>query len=495
MSKSKTSSRSKATPTTAGLAVVWLDIPPMPVAGQFDVTVMAHKGGVWETATLAGGLLVDAPVEFTALNPAWGPVTGGTLVTVYGRGFEPGTTVMEGLDIRVGGVAAAGIRVLSSERLEFVTRSGRVGRNEVTGADRYGNIARLTGEAGFGFGLRHVASQSVGFYPSDIHVDPQTGIAVTNGGYFYQGHSEHLCQDTLWPDNYRAAAFDIQQSQPLLVGGAGAFPDCLAEGDLIRRFLEYVDLQGKQTFGELSVAEQARLDALDGVELARSLDSIQVLPVKEWDADGQSHLRLYVAGGSGGVARLNLDDANGMQLLSQVLDDSPWSQVGAIAKSGHTVFAARAHIDLAELPINIPPPCEHYATKPISRRTVERISYLVPQDPVYMGALQDADGSVIEGGNVVHLDGDWLYAAGQRSASYWNPSAPCSFIRLLSAYAPAVDGSDTVRAVNIYDRTRHQEYLVDANVQDLVTYGDYLIAAVGNDGLQILHRELNTTSR
>jgi len=477
---------------TEGLAVIWLDIPPLPVAGQFDITVMAQKGGIWQTATLAGGLLVDAPVELTALTPAWGPVGGSTLVTVHGRGFEPGTTVMEGLDIRVGGIAAANIQVLSSERLQFVTRSGRVGRNDVIVTDRYGNAARLTGAAGFGFGLRQVAGQRVGFYPSDIHVDPRTGIAVTNGGYFYQGHSDRLCQETLWPDNYRAAAFDVQASQPLLVGGAAAFPDCAAEDGLIRRYLEYVDLRAKQSWGELPVAEQARLEALEGVELARALDSIQVLPVQERDADGGSHRRLYVAGGSGGVARLNLDDANGMQLLSQVLDDSTWSHVVAIAKAGHTVFAARAHIDLAELPVAIPPPCQRFLTKPVSRRTVERISYLVPEDPVYMGEMTDGDANAIMGGNVLRLDGDWLFAAGQRQASYWNPSEPCGFIRLLSASAPADDGSDAVRAVNIYDRARHREYQLDANVQDLVTYGDYLIAAVGGHGLQILHRELNT---
>ena len=135
-----------------------------------------------------GGLVVDAPVEFERLEPAWGSVTGGTLVTVYGSGFEPGTTVMESLSIRVGEVSAANIRVLSSERLEFVTRGGPVGRNEVHGQDRYGNQTILTGDDGFGYGLRSIASQSVGFYPSDIHVDHQIGIALTNGGYFFEGH-------------------------------------------------------------------------------------------------------------------------------------------------------------------------------------------------------------------------------------------------------------------------------------------------------------------
>ena len=47
-----------------------------------------------------------------------------------GQGFEPGTSVSQGLKVRIGDVPVAAIRVLSSERIEVVTRGGRVGRNE-----------------------------------------------------------------------------------------------------------------------------------------------------------------------------------------------------------------------------------------------------------------------------------------------------------------------------------------------------------------------------
>ena len=102
------------------LAIITAQVPTIAHAGQYDVALMLEKAGVWQTAVLAGGLMVDAPIEFERLQPAWGPVSGGTTVTIFGQGFEPGNTVMEGLEVRIGDVPVGAIKVLSTERIEVV---------------------------------------------------------------------------------------------------------------------------------------------------------------------------------------------------------------------------------------------------------------------------------------------------------------------------------------------------------------------------------------
>jgi len=469
------------------LAIVTARVPAIVHAGQYDVALMLEKAGIWQTAVLAGGLMVDAPIEFERLEPAWGPVSGGTTVTIYGRGFEPGNTVMEGLTVRVGDVPVAGIKVLSTERIEIVTRGGRVGKNDVHGQDRYDNRTSLLGDAGFGFGLKQIASQAVGFFPSDVHVDQETGVALTNGGYFYEGRDYQTIEGEVFTENTRAAAFDIQNpTQPLLVGGVSSLPSGERGRALLKRVMEYKKLLARLILEDaLSPEDQARLDELEGTYLATALDSVRILPVQELE-EGVVRKRLYVAGGSGGVARLNLDEQNGLQLLSQVLDMVSSEQVGAVAKSGYVAFAARAH-DVTAPPPQRPEICKGRAGNDPAPGSIERLNYLAPADPVQTGALEDSYGNSVTGGNAVIIQGDWLFAGGKRYGYRWY--YPCPNTRDLSGLKPKDNSSDTVRGVNIYDRVLTREYTFDNNVRDLAAYGDYLIAAVGGSGLEIFHRE------
>lgn len=98
--------------------------------------------------------------------------------------------MMDGLGIRIGDVPVRSIRVLSTSRIEVVTRGGRPGRHEVVGTDRYDNETRLTLSEGFGYGLNRIRTQGLAdVYPSDVVVvDHNTGLALTNGGLLVDGY-------------------------------------------------------------------------------------------------------------------------------------------------------------------------------------------------------------------------------------------------------------------------------------------------------------------
>jgi hypothetical protein len=324
-------------------------------------------------------------------------------------------------------------------------------------------------------------------------VDRQTGIALTNGGYFYEGPTFQTFEGQQVPDNMRAAAFDIQNpTQPFLVGGVSALPSGDEGRELIRRWLEYEGLKEKQflhdldsdLFGGLAPEEEARLEELAGTHLATAVDAVRVLPVEELE-EGVLRKRLYVAGGNGGLARLNLDELNGLQFLSQVLDANSTEHVGDVAKLGYAAFAAQAH-EVAAWPPESFEPCTGKPGDEEAFGTVEEINYFTPDDPVYTGTLEDEFGNPVQGGNAVMIQGDWLYAGGQRFGYGW---IPCPNSRELSGFKPKDTQDDTVRGIHLYDRVLTREYAFDNNVQDLVAYGEYLIVALGGGGIEILHRE------
>src|SRR5262249_45679005 len=145
-------------------------------------------------------------------------------------GFSPGNTVVDGLRITFGNRPAQEIRVLSTDRLLVVSAPGRPGRTSVTGSDLYGNSTILDGEAGFGYGLKLLSSRNVNFAPSDIIVDQESGIAITNAGYYSEfkildtGGYARFVGDRLIPDVLAAATIDIQNPvDPIVVGGASFF--------------------------------------------------------------------------------------------------------------------------------------------------------------------------------------------------------------------------------------------------------------------------------
>ena len=49
-------------------------------------------------------------------------------------------------------------------------------------------MKELTGESGFGYGIKKLANtQAARSHPLDITIDQQTGVALTAAGYFHTG--------------------------------------------------------------------------------------------------------------------------------------------------------------------------------------------------------------------------------------------------------------------------------------------------------------------
>ncbi|MGD8863595.1 MAG: IPT/TIG domain-containing protein, partial [Myxococcales bacterium] len=388
---------SSADPTAA---ILQGELPGLDAAGQYDVTLLVDRDGIWESTVLRGGLMVDAPIAFTSLSPRWGPGDGGTTVTIVGQGFEPGTSVSDGVRVRVGDLPVLDIRVLSTELLEVVTPGGSPGLHGVHGEDRYGGVTSLLGEQGFGYGLREIASVGAPIYPTDVHVDPETGVAITSGGYLFDYDSglggipfQDVGSGLLAPDNLRAAVFDIQdRTQPVLVGGAPGVPDP-----------ETLQV-GLQTSG-----------------FALGSDSIRLLPVKELE-EGTLRKRLYVASGPGGVTRLNLDEQNGLQLLGQELADSD-QHTGAVGKAGHVLLVGRGGVGSCE--IQGSQPCYNCPTTHGKHAGIELLNYVVPEDPVEFGPLTGAKGGEVGGANAIAVHGPWVFSAGLRSGVNWNTTGAC----------------------------------------------------------------------
>src|SRR5690606_34285334 len=172
------------------VVIIKAQVPEIAAAGSYDVIAHVELNGVREVATRFGGIQVDAPVKFTAIEPQWGPMVGGTKVTLYGEGFEPGNTVAEGLSIVVGSSPALSVDVLSSNKITFITPRGSPGLVNIHGKDSYGNTTNLTGAKGFGYGIRHLAStRAARSNLLDVYVDKETGVAFTASGYFHTNFS------------------------------------------------------------------------------------------------------------------------------------------------------------------------------------------------------------------------------------------------------------------------------------------------------------------
>ncbi|RFA32308.1 hypothetical protein CAL65_20010 [Alkalilimnicola ehrlichii] len=110
------------------------------------------------------------------------------------------------------------------------------------------------------------------------------------------------------------------------------------------------------------------------------------------------------------------------------------------------------------------------------------VNYADPYDPVYIG-----EDSAPIGANTLVTDGRWLFSGGTRASSVWVPAPPiCGG---LSAGLAGDRDSSTISAQHLFDPALTRSYRVAGNVHDLAVYGDYLLAAVGDQGLVILHRD------
>ena len=434
-------------------AIIHATVPGFASAGQYDVLVEMEKAGLWQSAVLRGGLVIDAPIRLDSLTPLWGPFRGGTRITVTGQGFEPGNTVMEGLKLKIGSIPVRSIDVPSTELIYIVAAGGEPGRHPLIGEDRYGNESRIevgVTEGGFGYGIKQIATTRPSLaFPTDIEIDRETGVAVTAAGYFNDGNGEQTFAGLTFPETTRAATFDVQDPfAPLLVGGASSLPS-----------------------GPEGRAQLANLD----VETA--IDSIRVQPTLEME-EGVLRKRLYVAAGGGGVTRLNLDEQNGLQFINEIKLGSPTQHVTEVFKRGPGLFAL-LNTGMAE-----PPKSPECASRygPGDDGTLEQVNYIDPFDPVDVGRIEG-----MTGGTAMHVSGQWLYSGGNHGSWAW-VSCPPTW-RTQTAGRASDSGEDTITAINLFDQALTRQYSFTNTVQDIVRYGDHLIVATSGDGVEIFHRD------
>src|SRR5690606_26334464 len=183
--------------------------------------------------------------------------------------------------------------------------------------------------------------------------------------------------------------------------------------------------------------------------------------------------------GAGGVARLNLDEQNGLQFINEALVDDT-VHTTALVKSGETVFAARA----IALPEGKTPDGCAFKSVPGESKGVSILNYLFPTDPVSLGTLAGVSGS-----SALHLNHHWLYSGGTNSGAYWGLDGCPIGWRSTTSGKPQDAEVSTLTAVNLLDQTVTQQYELPGNLFDVLTYGDYIIAALGSVGVEIFHRD------
>jgi len=438
------------------IAILEVSVPPISAAGQYDVRLEVLRSSVWQVAFLRGGLQVDAPIKLISLSPGWGPVQGGTTVTLIGEGFEPGNTVIDGLTMEIGSQPVNSIQVLSSKEIRIVTPRGVAGKNDVRIQDRYGNQSVLREQQGFGYGISQLADIRPSLVnPLDIAIDQETGVALTSTGYFHNFSIEDITRNGgLLHETFFAASFDVQNPQaPLLVGGVPTLPSSEAgfqeQQNFIRRsLLEATQNAATSGLGEpLTEAEQAELESLSGAgkNLAFSVDSQRLQILDEFE-EGIERRRAYLAAGVGGVAQLNFDEQNGLQVLSRV---GSGSIIRDIEKSGYALFTTAASGVDAERPR------ECFATvDEAGKGGVATYNYVEPNDPLVLG-----NGLGLSGGEFLSLSKGWLINGGQASGALWGPCPPAWEVE--TAAQPSNGRTDFVQLVNVFDPLLSQRFDFD----------------------------------
>ena len=459
----------------ASPAVLKVSVPALPAAGQYNLTLQVQRDRVWQQTVLEGALLVDAPIRFDALVPLWGPVVGDTVVTITGDGFEPGNTVMDGLKVRFGGLPVGRIEVLASNRMRVTSSRGAPGKVDVLGEDRYGNQASLTGDRGFGYGLRKQSELHPSLlYPNDVWIDQQTGVAITNGGHMVNGYGKQTLASGGWlPELYRAASFSVQDaSKPVLVGGASSLPSDNLRLSLKQQAAAIQKRMEGLNPVEPTEEEQELLDRQAAQDFNIGFDSLRISPTVEWEQNTWRK-RLYVASGVGGVARLNLDEQNGLQTIQEEDLSAPISRV---VKQGPGLIAASVEVtakppnsDQCTFNIDVAEPSDLFA-----------LNYQSGDDPVRV-----APPSGLQGGALLQLNDGWLFSGGKVRGAKW---ANCPGWD--ESLGMPVDGkAGEIRGLNLFDPAQTRSYSFVANPQDMVAYGRYLVAAVGSRGVEIINRD------
>ncbi|PCJ99240.1 MAG: hypothetical protein COA42_24210, partial [Alteromonadaceae bacterium] len=479
------------------LAILDLDLPAFTVAGLYDIEVQVEQRGLWETAVLHGALAVDAPLTFESAVPHWGPVNGGTELTIRGTGFEPGNTVMDGSRARIGNVPVRNIEVLSTTLMKVVTAEGLPGPATIFGEDRYDNQASLEGVQGFGYGIR-LLSQSTGILiaPQNVWVDEQSGLAMTGTGYFntlkakkdslfdqlsvaedLDGESSRALAGAVVPDFALAASFDIQNpEQSLMVGAAANLASHEQGRRALARHNRRMDIEFIMNGDGIPTLEQIKEYAdTTWFGLPTATDSLALQPLTITE-NGVERKRLFVAGGVGGLTQLNLDEQNGLQVVSRELGGYQGKPVVDVTLLGSSLVAAQLTTAGSEVAPSVP--CRG-TDGGGSYTDLYLVNLDDPEDPANVGGF---DG--FKGGNRTLSNDHWLYAMGTSGVSGW--VSKCLWDHTVaSSPTKVIADVPSIRAIDLFDPELQREFPQDDNPLDGALFGNYMIAAIQNQGVRI----------
>ena len=105
-----------------------------------------------------------------------------------------------------------------------------------------------------------------------------------------------------------------------------------------------------------------------------------------------------------------------------------------------------------------------------------------PSDPVNMGSVAHLGGGVA----LYYDNADWMYSSEQSRGVKWQA---CPFVQETNADRLRDGNHDQITAINVFDPYLTHTFELDANVFDIVSYGNYLIAALGSKGIELFDKD------
>src|SRR5690606_36025801 len=277
----------------------------------------------------------------------------------------------------------------------------------------------------------------------------------------------------------------------LQVGGLGNLPtgeegNVRLARDVIRKKLEAKQLNHMIGMGEpLTMEEQEQLSKVAYEYIATSLDSLSLQAVDEYE-EGVQRKRLYVANGTAGISRLNLDEQNGMQLINEIGGNDNSYLFTDLIKQGNSLFTAvTAASGMSKM---VMPLCNGEGDWQ-GFRDAMHFSYINAADPVQL------PDPALETGAAIALKGEWLLGGGVQGFSPKFPRGICgrwkgvNAARVVTGEAGALsdyDGAQNLTAVNLLDPVLTRSYAFDAAITDIAYFDHYLVVALGEYGVELL---------
>lgn len=163
---------------------------PAESSGTVAITVTDPNS---QSASLPSAFTYTSGPSVSTISPTSGPVTGGTVTTILGSGFQSGASVT------FGGVAAASVTFVSSSEIQAVTPSSTAGTVSIVVT----NPDSQTGTLGSAFTFFHTVTLSWKASTSTVS-GYNVYRSLTSGGPYSQINSSLVPSTTFTDDNVQA---------------------------------------------------------------------------------------------------------------------------------------------------------------------------------------------------------------------------------------------------------------------------------------------------